>query len=250
MRKMSGNNPFVAYGVINDGGPGPESGAGMGRTCRHGKLMRPPSNPTAATTPSWRRSSRRRKRLPPTATKMIDDFRLWGVKAVESDQRATQKSPGGAQGWRVTSPPQTLFSQRAEPLAVVVESFPVASSRHRSVVHGRGERRGVVEGAQGRVLPRSGGFEGAGAPRQPQCMTLGRLAPLYYALRRRPPLSPPRSAPAGQVAGPVIHEPPPLEQVRARIGCLDRVADHMRQGRLNDFTPAGLHAWGLSGVSV
>ena len=30
------------------------------------------------------------------------------------------------------------------------------------------------------------GFEGAGAPRQPQCNTLGRLAPLHYAVRRRP----------------------------------------------------------------
>ncbi len=30
------------------------------------------------------------------------------------------------------------------------------------------------------------GFEGAGAPRQPQCITLGRLAPRHYAVRRRP----------------------------------------------------------------
>ena len=37
----------------------------------------------------------------------------------------------------------------------------------------------------GENSPRSG-FEGAGAPRQPHCMTLGRLAPRHYALRRRP----------------------------------------------------------------
>ena len=46
-----------------------------------------------------------------------------------------------------------------------------------------------------------------------------------------------RSTRAGQVAGPLVHKPAPaLEQVRARVGCLDRVADHMRQRRLNDFT--------------
>ena len=38
-----------------------------------------------------------------------------------------------------------------------------------------------------------------------------------------------RSTRAGQVAGPLIHEPAPeLEHVRARVGCHDRVADHMR----------------------
>ena len=45
----------------------------------------------------------------------------------------------------------------------------------------------------------------------------------------------PRSTdPLGQVAGPVVHEPAPaLEQVRARIGGLDPVADQMRQGHLD-----------------
>ena len=42
------------------------------------------------------------------------------------------------------------------------------------------------------------------------------------------------STPAGQVAGPVIHEPAAtLEQVRAGIGRLHPVPDHMRQSRLN-----------------
>ena len=47
-----------------------------------------------------------------------------------------------------------------------------------------GSRAGVM-GGQGRSLP-GRGFEGAGAPRQPQCITLGRLAPRHYAVRRRP----------------------------------------------------------------
>ena len=42
-----------------------------------------------------------------------------------------------------------------------------------------------VMGGPGERSPRSG-FEGAGAPRQPQCITLGRLAPRHYAVRRRP----------------------------------------------------------------
>ena len=41
---------------------------------------------------------------------------------------------------------------------------------------------------------------------------------------------------AGQVAGPIVHEPAPaLEKVRARIGRLDPVPDPMRQGRLDDL---------------
>ena len=41
------------------------------------------------------------------------------------------------------------------------------------------------------------------------------------------------SIPAGQVAGPVIHEPAPaLEQVRPPVGCLDRAADLVCQGSL------------------
>ena len=42
------------------------------------------------------------------------------------------------------------------------------------------------------------------------------------------------STPGGQVAGPVIHDPPPtLEQVRAPVGCLDLAADLVRQGSLH-----------------
>ena len=46
-------------------------------------------------------------------------------------------------------------------------------------------RGGGSDGGPGEGSPRSGVRRG-GAPRQPQCMTLGRLAPLYYALRHRP----------------------------------------------------------------
>ena len=43
-----------------------------------------------------------------------------------------------------------------------------------------------------------------------------------------------RRRPLCQVARPVVHQDtPPLEQVRARVGRLDLVPDHMRQGRLD-----------------
>ena len=57
------------------------------------------------------------------------------------------------------------------------------------------------------------------------------------------------STPTGQVAGPVIHESaPPLEQVRAGIGRLDPVLNHMGQGRL-DHLPGmvGLQQFGNTG---
>ena len=112
-----------------------------------------------------------------------------------------------------------------------------------------------VMGGPGESSPRSGVRRG-GAPRQPQCITLGRLAPRHYALRRRPrcprlarrtaweghrvlprsgPINRPvrPSTPAGQVADPVIHEPAAtLEQVRAPVGRLDLAADPVRQGSL------------------
>ena len=53
---------------------------------------------------------------------------------------------------------------------------------------------GVMEGP-GESSPRSGVRRGR-APRQPQCHTLGRLAPLYYALRRRPRCPASHAAPA------------------------------------------------------
>ena len=43
---------------------------------------------------------------------------------------------------------------------------------------------GVMEGPG--ESPPGRGFEGAGAPRQPQRIILGRLAPRHYAVRRRP----------------------------------------------------------------
>ncbi len=47
------------------------------------------------------------------------------------------------------------------------------------------------------------------------------------------------STSAGQVAGPVIHEPAStLEQVRAPVGGLDLAADLVRQGRLQDLQGA------------
>ena len=40
----------------------------------------------------------------------------------------------------------------------------------------------------------------------------------------------------GEVRRPVVHEPASaLEQVRAPIGCLDPVLDHVREGRLDDL---------------
>ena len=74
----------------------------------------------------------------------------------------------------------TPFSQRAEPSPLWSKASPK-------------RRIAPVMGGPGESSPRSG-FEGAGAPRQPQCITLGRLAPRHLAVRRRPRLSPPRPA--------------------------------------------------------
>ena len=55
--------------------------------------------------------------------------------------------------------------------------------------------------------------------------TVERLGPINRPVRP--------STPAGQTAGPVIHEPPAtLEQVRAPVGRLNRAADLVRQGSL------------------
>ena len=41
---------------------------------------------------------------------------------------------------------------------------------------------------------------------------------------------------AREIGRPIVHQAtPPLEQVRAPVGCLDFVLDHMRQRRLDDF---------------
>ena len=65
----------------------------------------------------------------------------------------------------------TLFSQRAKFSPLWSNASP--KSRDRG------------DGGPGGNSPQSGVRRG-GAPRQPQCLTLGRLAPLHYALRRRP----------------------------------------------------------------
>ena len=56
--------------------------------------------------------------------------------------------------------------------------------RHAGMGEGEGSGGGDG-GGQGSAPPGSGVRRG-GAPRQPQCITLGRLAPLHYAVRRRP----------------------------------------------------------------
>ncbi len=81
-------------------------------------------------------------------------------------------------------PPSPLWS-KASPKRCI-RPVAVASRAIEASVMGEGEgtAAGVMEGP-GESSPRRG-FEGAGAPRQPQCITLGRLAPRHYAVRRRP----------------------------------------------------------------
>ena len=73
------------------------------------------------------------------------------------------------------------FLSEGGALAVVVEGFPATPRR---------------DDAGPRGVPPVGVRRG-GAPRQPQCLTLGRLAPLYYALRTGPavPASQPEARP-------------------------------------------------------
>ena len=78
------------------------------------------------------------------------------------------------------------FLSEGGALGVVFESFPVASLAPSRPPSREREKGAVgVMGGPGERSPRSG-FEGAGAPRQPQCITLGRLAPRHYAVRCRP----------------------------------------------------------------
>ena len=65
---------------------------------------------------------------------------------------------------------------------------------------GVGEGSGGSDGGARGGLPRVGVRRG-GAPRQPQCMTLGRLAPLYYALRTGPAVPASPGAPHERGAG-------------------------------------------------
>ena len=66
-----------------------------------------------------------------------------------------------------------------------VERFPVASRAIEASVMGEGEGSGGGDGGARGAHSLGRGSKGP-EPSQPQCMTLGRLAPLYYALRRRP----------------------------------------------------------------
>ncbi len=84
------------------------------------------------------------------------------------------------------------FTEPPVPVIPVIQQRPLFLSLE------RGEGGGVFGGPGG--TPPGRGFEGAGAPRQPQCITLGRLAPRHYAVRRRPRC--PRLARRGGAPGP------------------------------------------------
>ena len=95
------------------------------------------------------------------------------------------KSHACAQGWRVTSIPQTPFSQRAEPSRLWSKASQLLLCAIEASVKGEGEGSGGSDEGAREALPPVGVRRG-GTPRQPQCTTLGRLAPRHYALRRRP----------------------------------------------------------------
>ena len=123
---------------------------------------------------------------------MIDDFRLWGSRRWSRTNAPPKKPRWRTWVARDFNHPNAFLSEGVA-LAVVVESFRETPhhprrcgfSRHRGLRHGRGRRKRRGDGGPGQRSP-GRGFEGAGAPRQPQCITLGRLAPLHYAVRRRP----------------------------------------------------------------
>ena len=106
---------------------------------------------------------------------MIDDFRLWGSRRW-SRTNAPPKKPWWRTGVARDFNHPNAFLSEGGALAVVVEGFPVASRAIEASVMGEGSGGG--DGGQGRALPGQG-FEGTGAPRQPQCITLGRLAPRH-----------------------------------------------------------------------
>ena len=93
----------------------------------------------------------------------------------------SEKVQPARQSWRFQGGQDTI--ERHGGLDVVMEKIDqweqAIPSRERETAGA-----GVMEGPRERS-PRSGVRRGR-APRQPQCNTLGRLAPLYYALRRRP----------------------------------------------------------------
>ena len=95
----------------------------------------------------------------------------------------------------------TRLSQRAEPSPLWSKASPkrrithvaVASRAIKASVMGEGEGSGGGNGGP-RESPPGRGFEGAGAPRQHQCITLGRLAPPALSAVRAQAPPPPRTA--------------------------------------------------------
>ena len=106
----------------------------------------------------------------------------------------------------------------------------------------RPRRGGEPSVSMQRADPVSGGFPHLQQPpracagRAWQVQTIGaRPAPAHNPACAHPD-GLLRSLMAVEVGGPVVHQDTPaLEQVRAGIGRLDPVPDHMRQGRLDDF---------------
>ena len=115
---------------------------------------------------------------------VIEDFRLWGARRC----RQTNEPPKKPR-WRTgVARDFTLqrFSLRGRTPRRCGRMLPRRFFRAiDDSVMGEGEGSGGGDGGLGERSLRWG-FEGAGAPRQPQCTTLGRLAPRHYAVRRRP----------------------------------------------------------------
>ena len=136
---------------------------------------------------------------------MIADFRLWGSRRWSRTNAPPKKPQWRTWVARDFNHPNAFLSEgspcrcgrklprnAASPpsLSLLAPSRPPSWEREKGAAGVMGGQRGVPPGR---------GFEGAGAPRQPQCITLGRLAPRHYAVRRRPrcpasPGAPPRRA--------------------------------------------------------
>ena len=173
--------------------------------------------------------------------------------------------------WRVPSTTPTLHSQRAKPSPSWSRLFPETRigrglARIAQILWGkapwgagiacppprtprRGATRGGGSGGSDPLFFAAGAAPGRGRWCTPKSTTspplfggrslhsdpwregkraLARLGRINRSVRP--------STPAGQVAGPVIHEPAPtLEQVRAAVGRLDLAADLVRQGSLQDL---------------
>ncbi len=181
------------------------------------------------------------------------DRRLWGNR----NGRLAQRSRGrhaeratSARGQRVSGPLATFALLRGAPAPKKGALSPPAPVSCGADAWGEA---GTARPAPQRVVPGS----------QPtQCSTLGLARgsapsnPRPGGTPPCPPSSPPLPSPSagnlepgshpglpratdppGQVTRPVVHQDTPaLEQVRASIGRLDPVADHMRQGRLDHFS--------------